>query len=99
MRRRRRKQLHCGFAGGIQALRAHVADLLILPKCNTIVALLAAFTLGTTQKGSSQLTLTPQRGRRGNEGSLTEPAHSDTSTGKKRKGGFLDKATDAILKS
>ncbi|XP_030940775.1 uncharacterized protein LOC115965646 isoform X2 [Quercus lobata] len=32
MRRRRRKRHHCGFAGGIQALRAHVAELLILPK-------------------------------------------------------------------
>ncbi|KAM3702494.1 hypothetical protein ACB098_04G029900 [Castanea mollissima] len=32
MRRRRRKRQHCGFAGGIQALRAHVAKLLILPK-------------------------------------------------------------------
>nr|POF21588.1 hypothetical protein CFP56_10800 [Quercus suber] len=30
--RRRRKRHHCGFAGSIQALRTHVAELLILPK-------------------------------------------------------------------
>ena len=34
MRRRHRKRHHCGFFGGIQALRAHVAELLILPKWN-----------------------------------------------------------------
>ncbi|XP_030937815.1 uncharacterized protein LOC115963066 isoform X2 [Quercus lobata] len=32
MRRRHRKRHHYGFAGGIQALRAHVAEPLILPK-------------------------------------------------------------------